>query len=78
MPVGVLFLAVAGWIPLPLSVKPAGYLGDGERLASARRDTHSEDPDALFALCTATGLETDYPALIEPRRLLNLPSPMLT
>jgi len=41
---------------------------DAERLASAHLAAHPDDPDALFALCMATGLETDYAALIERRR----------
>jgi len=43
-------------------------LEDSERLANARLASRPEDPDALFALCMATGLETDYAALIERRR----------
>jgi hypothetical protein len=41
---------------------------DSERLANARLASRPDDRDALFALCMATGLETDYAALIERRR----------
>jgi hypothetical protein len=37
--------------------------------ANARLSTHPEDRDSLFALCMASGIETDYAALIERRRL---------
>ena len=43
-------------------------LEDAERLANARLAVRPDDPDALFALCMATGLETDYAAMIERRR----------
>jgi len=43
-------------------------VGDSERLANVRMAAKPDDPDALFALCMATGLETDYAALIERRR----------
>jgi hypothetical protein len=43
-------------------------LDDAERLANARLAVRPDDPDALFALCMATGLETDYAALVERRR----------
>jgi hypothetical protein len=38
-------------------------------LANARLATHPDDRDALFAHCIASGLVTDYAALIERRRL---------
>lgn len=41
---------------------------DAEGLASARLASWPDDPNALFAMCMATGLETDYAALIERRR----------
>ena len=41
---------------------------ESERLANTRLAAKPDDPDALFALCMATGLETDYAALIERRR----------
>ena len=43
-------------------------LEDAKRLANARLAVRPNDPDALFALCMATGLETDYAALVERRR----------
>jgi len=43
-------------------------LDEAERLADSRRASQPDDPGALFALCMATGLETDYAALIERRR----------
>ena len=43
-------------------------LEDANRLANARLAVRPNDPDALFALCMATGLETDYAALVERRR----------
>jgi len=43
-------------------------LDDTGRLANARLAFRPDDADALFALCMATGLETDYAALIERRR----------
>ena len=43
-------------------------VADAERLANAHLAVRPDDPDALFALCMATGLETDYAALIERRR----------
>jgi hypothetical protein len=43
-------------------------VADAERLANARLAERPDDPDALFALCMATGLETDYAALVERRR----------
>jgi hypothetical protein len=43
-------------------------VGDAGRLANARLATQPSDREALFALCMASGLETDYAALIERRR----------
>ena len=43
-------------------------LDDAGRLANARLASRPDDPGALFALSMATGLETDYAALIERRR----------
>jgi hypothetical protein len=43
-------------------------LGDAGRLADAQLASRPDDPGALFALSMATGLETDYAALIERRR----------
>jgi hypothetical protein len=43
-------------------------LEDAKRLANARVAARPDDPDALFALCMATGLEVDYAALVERRR----------
>jgi hypothetical protein len=39
------------------------------QLANARLAAHANDRDALFAHCIASGLVTDYAALIEKRRL---------
>ena len=43
-------------------------LDDAGRLADAQLASRPDDPGALFALSMATGLETDYAALIERRR----------
>jgi hypothetical protein len=43
-------------------------LEDAGRLAEARLASRPDDPGALFALLMATGLQTDYAALIERRR----------
>ena len=43
-------------------------LDGAERLAGVRLASHPDDPGALFALSMATGLETDYAALVERRR----------
>ncbi len=43
-------------------------LDRAERLAGVRLASHPDDPGALFALSMATGLETDYAALVEWRR----------
>lgn len=42
---------------------------DAKRLAEARLASHPGDREALFAMCMATGLVTDYAALVERRRL---------
>ena len=41
---------------------------ESDKLANARLAVKPDDPDALLALCTTTGLVTDYAALIEKRR----------
>jgi len=41
---------------------------ESDKLANARLASKPDDPDALLALCTTTGLVTDYAALIEKRR----------
>jgi hypothetical protein len=41
--------------------------------ANARLAAHPGDRDALFTLCMAAGLVTDYAALIERRRLASFP-----
>jgi hypothetical protein len=41
---------------------------EAERLANGTLSSKPNDRDALFALCMATGLETDYAALVERRR----------
>jgi hypothetical protein len=43
-------------------------LDDAGRLADARLASQPDDPGALFALSMATGLDTDYAALVERRR----------
>jgi hypothetical protein len=43
-------------------------LDGAERLAGVRLASRPDDPGALFALSMATGLETDYAALVERRR----------
>jgi hypothetical protein len=40
---------------------------EARRIASARLAANSGDREALFALCTAVGIETDYAALVEKR-----------
>jgi hypothetical protein len=42
-------------------------LAEARRLASARLATAPDDVDALFALCMAASVETDYTALVERR-----------
>jgi hypothetical protein len=41
---------------------------DAKRVAGVRLAAQPDDRNALFAMCMATGLETDYAALIERRR----------
>jgi hypothetical protein len=43
-------------------------LDGAERFAGVRLASRPDDPGALFALSMATGLETDYAALVERRR----------
>jgi predicted Zn-dependent protease len=43
-------------------------LDGAERLAEVRLASRPDDPGSLFALSMATGLETDYAALVERRR----------
>jgi hypothetical protein len=47
-------------------------LDHAEQLAHARLNKNDEDPDALFALTLASGLQADYVALIEKRNLASL------
>jgi hypothetical protein len=42
-------------------------LADARRLAATRLATGPDDVDALFALCMAASVETDYTALVERR-----------
>jgi hypothetical protein len=43
--------------------------GETRRLALERLATHPDDREAMFALCTAAGTESDYYGLIEKRYL---------
>jgi hypothetical protein len=47
-------------------------LDHAEQLAHARLNKNDKDPDALFALTLASGLQADYAALIEKRNLASL------
>lgn len=40
---------------------------EARRLATARLSTHPEDAEAMFAMCLATGIETDYTIIVEKR-----------
>lgn len=42
-------------------------LDDTRRRATARLAAHPDEVDALFAMCLAAGVETDYTALVERR-----------
>jgi hypothetical protein len=43
--------------------------GDTRRIAGARLASEPADRDAMFAMCMATGIETDYTILVEKRIL---------
>lgn len=43
--------------------------GEARRLATARLAKDSADRDGMFAMCMATGIETDYTSLVEKRYL---------
>lgn len=47
-------------------------LDAGRRLARGRLDAKASDANALFSLCMAAGVQTDYMALIEKRQLSSL------
>lgn len=47
-------------------------LDKSQQLAHARLNKSPKDPDALFALTLASGLQADYSALIEKRNLASL------
>jgi len=49
-------------------------VADTERAASTVRSRDPSDTHALFALCMAEGMRTDYTAFVERRQLRSLPS----